>query len=87
MVEELEFTVSKLHPKIGEMIKPMFSCNLWDENLDEIVDEVYRGECLLVLATSNKKRPKRINPDFYRMVLSPRGVAGWIHLDNCDVFE
>ena len=79
--------VSDLHPKIGEMITPMFSCDLWDEDLDEPVDEVYRGEPLLVLALVNPKRPKRINPDFYRMVLSPRGTVGWIHLDNCDPFE
>jgi hypothetical protein len=72
------------YPKVGEMITPSFSCNLWDENLDEMVDEVYRGELLLVLATEIKKRPKRINPDFYRMVLSSHGKVGWIHLDNCD---
>ena len=79
--------MSEIHPKVGEMITPSFTCDLWNEDLDDPVDEVYRGESLLVLALVNPRRPKRINPEFYRMVLSPRGVAGWIHLDNCDAFE
>lgn len=79
--------MSALQPLIGEMIRPKFSCNLWNEDLDEIVDEVYRGESLLVVAKNHPKRPKRINPELYRMVVSPRGAIGWIHLDNCEMFE
>lgn len=74
-------------PNIGETITPKFSCNLWNEDLDDPIDEVYSGETLLVIASSHPKRPKRLNSNFYRFVLSPRGVAGWVHLDNCLILD
>jgi len=70
-------------PKTGQIIQPKFSCEAWDEDLDLPVDSLKKGECLLVISESNFRRPKRLNPLYYRKVLTPRGVVGWVHLDNC----
>jgi hypothetical protein len=66
------------------MLKAKFRhVHVWDDDLDESLDELAKGDLMLILAESNPKRPKRLNPGFYRKVLTQGGRVGWVHLDNC----
>jgi hypothetical protein len=71
-------------PNVGEMIMAKFShVHVWDENLDDSIDELNAGEFMIVLATSHPTRKKRLNPNLYRKVLTQSARVGWVHLDNC----
>ena len=66
------------------MIMAKFShVHVWDENLDDSIDELNAGEFMIVLATSHPTRTKRFNPNLYRKVLTQSARVGWVHLDNC----
>ena len=71
-------------PGVGEMLLARYGhVHVWDENLDDSVDELRKGEVMIVLATSHPTRAKRLNPAWYRKVLTQGGRVGWVHLDNC----
>jgi hypothetical protein len=72
-------------PVIGELIRSKFShVHIWDENLEEEIDEVGAGHFMIVLAIGHPHRPKRLNPNLYRKVLTANKKIGWVHLDNCE---
>ena len=75
-------------PAVGELLRSKFShVHVWNENLDDEADELSKGEFMIVLGSVHPKRPKRLNPEFYRMVLTQNQKIGWVHLDNCDAVE
>ena len=75
-------------PAVGELLRSKFShVHVWNENLDDEADELSKGEFMIVLGSVHPKRPKRLNPEFYRMVLTQNKKIGWVHLDNCDAVE
>ena len=39
---------------------------------------------MIVLAAGHPNRPKRLNPEYYRKVLTANQKIGWVHLDNCE---
>lgn len=70
---------------VGSLIRAKFShVHVWDEDLNNEVDELDKHQLMIVLATNHPKRPKRLNPNLYRMVLTGNQKIGWVHLDNCD---
>lgn len=72
-------------PAVGELLRSKFShVHVWDENLDDETDELSKGEFMIVLGSVHPKRPKRLNPEFYRQVLTANKKIGWVHLDNCE---
>lgn len=72
----------------GSLLTTKFSIvHVWDEDLDDALEELRRGAPLIVLGAGNPRRPKRLNPDCYLKVLTPGGRVGWIHIDNCTVVE
>jgi hypothetical protein len=77
-----------MNPKVGDLLAAKFGhVHVWDENLDDDLDELNRGEVMLVIAEFHPHRAKRLNPEFYRKVLTPNKKVGWVHLDNCLLVE
>lgn len=75
-------------PGVGELLRSKFSIvHVWDEELGEDLEELGKGSLLIVLDVCHPQRPKRLNPQFYRKVLTSSGIVGWIHLDNCEPVE
>ena len=73
-----------MNATVGSMLKAKFShVHVWNDDLDDEIDELTKGDLVLILAESNPRRPKRLNPTLYRKVLTPNKRVGWIHLDNC----
>ena len=73
-----------MNATVGSMLKAKFShVHVWNDDLDDEIDELTMGDLVLILAESNPKRPKRLNPTLYRKVLTHNNRVGWIHLDNC----
>lgn len=75
-------------PHVGDLLVTRFDhVHAWDEDLDDTVDELSKGEIILIIATCHPTRMKRLNPKFYRQVLTPRSIIGWVHLDNCNAID
>lgn len=73
---------------VGCLLATKFgTVHVWDEDLYEDLVELGRGSLLIVLATHHPRRPKRLNPEMYRKVLTTAGIVGWVHLDNCEPVE
>lgn len=73
-----------MSPEVGDMLIVAFDrVNVWSDAGDDPLDTLGRGDLVVVVGVKNSKYPKRINPTHYRKIVSPRGVLGWIHLDNC----
>ena len=70
---------------VGEIILTRRLCDLWCEDLDESLEIIEKGSILLVLQKGLSRRPKRLNVNLYRKVLTPMGNVGWVNLDNCQV--
>ncbi len=72
-------------PIVGDLIRSKFChVHIWDEDLDDDVDELKKGEFMIVLAAGHPNRPKRLNPEYYRKVITVNQKIGWVHLDNCE---
>jgi hypothetical protein len=72
-------------PTIGDLIRSKFGhVHVWDQDLNDEMDELGKGEFMIVLAESHPTRPKRLNPEYYRKVLTSNKKIGWVHLDNCE---
>lgn len=75
-------------PHVGDLLVTRYShVHVWDEDLEDTVDELIKGELMLIIAASHPTRKKRLNPEFYRQVLTQSRIVGWVHLDNCDVID
>ena len=73
---------------VGSLLITKFSIvHVWDEDLSEDLEELSKGSVLIVIATYHPRRPKRLNPQLYRKVLTSSGIVGWVHMDNCDPVE
>ena len=74
--------------EVGSLLATKFSIvHVWDEDLSEDLEELSKGSLLIVIATYHPRRPKRLNPQLYRKVLTSSGIVGWVHMDNCDPVE
>lgn len=80
--------------KAGDILTPKHQCSLWSDNMDDETDLLRPGDLLLVVSLSIHELGKwwqprkiRLNHHLYRKVLTPRGVIGWVHQDNCDIFR
>jgi hypothetical protein len=73
-------------PTTGDLIRSKYGhVHVWNEDLDDETDELGKGEFMIVLAMSHPSRPKRLNPEYYRKVLTSNKKIGWVHLDNCEL--
>ena len=72
--------------KIGQLLVSKFSqIHVWDEDLDYWLDELTKGQIMLVVGEKYSGTSVRLdlNSDLYRKVLTPNKKVGWVHLDNC----
>ena len=73
---------------VGSLLITKFSIvHVWDEDLGDDLEELEKGSLLIVLDVHHPRRPKRLNPQCYRKVLTSSGIVGWIHIDNCEPVE
>ncbi len=81
----MSWSLEETKPIVGDLIRSKYShVHVWKEDLDDEVDELGRGEFMIVLAAGHPNRPKRLNPEYYRKVLTANQKIGWVHLDNCE---
>lgn len=72
----------------GTLLATKFSVvHVWDDELNDPIDELCSGTLLIVLAVGHTHKSRRLNPDCYLKVLTSNGHIGWIHIDNCTVIE
>lgn len=70
------------------MLTPMFTgIDVWGEDGLDSVDQTNPGEILTIIddSTWDVNQSYRLNAKLYVHVLSPRGMVGWVHIDNVRV--
>lgn len=86
---EVHETPDMTYGLTGTLLTPRYSVDLWDESLSRTIDSICPGEILLVVSCKFPKTPQsKLNIDLWRKVVaSPRGSIGWIHLDCLKILK
>lgn len=77
-------------PPPGTMLTPLFeSVDIWGEEGFNSLDKMKPGEIITIVddVKWDEKQSYRLNSNLYVHVLSPRGVVGWVHIDNVKVLD
>lgn len=82
--------MNKTLPSSGTMLTPLFtSIDIWGEGGFDSLDRMEPGEIAVIIDDFkwDVNQSYRLNSELYVHVLSPRGVVGWVHIDNVKICD
>ena len=75
-------------PPPGTILTPLFeSVDVWCEEGYDSLDKMKRGEIMVIIDDEKWNEKHRLNANLYVHILSPRGIVGWVHIDNVKVCD